>query len=109
MTLIEVADVAEEQEIERPSGIELHWLHRDGAAPGTTKLLPDALRSLAFPSDHDTLFCWIGAEYSAFRDMRAYLRSEVGLPAARVIAFSHWRRGMSEEDIIEAGASAVSP
>ena len=105
--LIEVADASEEQEIERPSGLEIRWLHRGAAAPGTTTLLADALRTLAFPADHDDLFCWIGAEFSAFRDMRAYLRTEIGLPASRVIAFSHWRRGMSEEDIIEAGASAV--
>ena len=107
VALIEVGDVAEEQEIDRPSGFEIRWLHRDGAAPGTTTLLADALRLVAFPSDHDALFCWIGAEFSAFRDMRAYLRSEIGLPASRVIAFSHWRRGMSEEDIVETGASAV--
>ena len=107
VALIEVADASEEQEIDRPSGLEIRWLHRDGAAPGTTTLLADALRALAFPADHDAFFCWIGAEFSAFRDMRAYLRTEIGLPASRVIAFSHWRRGMSEEDIIEAGASAV--
>lgn len=108
IAFIEIADVAEEQEIDRPTGLEIRWLHRDGAAPGTTKLLADALRKVTLPSDHDALFCWIGTEFSAFRNMRAYLRSEIGLSAARVIAFSHWRRGMSEEDIVEAGASAVS-
>ena len=107
VALIEVADAAEEQAIDRPSGVEIRWLHRNGAAPGTTTLLADALRALAFPGDHDALFCWIGAEFSAFRDMRAHLRSEIGLPASRMVAFSHWRRGMSEEDIAEAGASAV--
>ena len=107
VALIEVANACEEQEIDRPLGLEVRWLHRDGAGPGTTTRLADALRTLAFPADHGTLFCWIGAEFSAFRDMRAYLRTEMGLPASRVITFSHWRRGMSEEDIIEAGASAV--
>ena len=107
VALIEVADASEEQEIDRQSGLQIRWLHRDGAAAGTTTLLADALRALAFPSDHDALFFWIGAEFSAFRDMRAYLRSGIGLPTSRVVAFSHWRRGMSEEDIVEAGASAV--
>ena len=108
VALIEVADAAEEQQIDRPAGLQIRWLHRDGAAAGTTPLLADALRALVLPCDHDALICWIGAEFSAFRDMRAYLRSEIGLPASRVIAFSHWRRGLSEEDIVEAGASAVS-
>lgn len=107
VALIEVADIPEEQAIDRPSGVEVRWLHRDGAAPGTTMLLADALRALVFPAGRDALFCWIGAEFSAFRDMRVYLRSGIGLPASRVIAFSHWRRGMSEEDIVEAGASAA--
>lgn len=108
VALIEIANAAEMQEIDAPQGVEIRWLSRDGAAPGTTTLLSDALRALHLPSDHDGLFAWIGAEYSAFRDMRGYLRTEIGLPASRMIAFSHWRRGMSEEDIVEAGFAAVS-
>lgn len=105
--LIEIADAAEQQAIDSPPGVEIRWLRRDGAAPGTTTLLSDALRALALPADRDGLFAWIGAEYGAFRDMRAYLRNDIGLQPARMIAFSHWRRGMSEEDIVKAGISAV--
>ncbi len=35
----EVADAAEEQELDAPEGAEITWLHRNGAAPGTTDLL----------------------------------------------------------------------
>lgn len=108
IALIEVADAAEEQAIAAPPAVAIRWLHRNGAAPGTTTLLPDALRAVAVPVGRDDLFCWIGAEFSAFRAMRAHLRGDIGVPASRIVAFSHWRRGMSEEDIVKAGIAAVS-
>jgi NADPH-dependent ferric siderophore reductase len=107
IALIEVADAAEEQEIKAPPGIEILWLHRDGASAGTTNLLADALRAVDPPHDPENVFCWIGAEYTAFRDMRTHLRTAIGLPLSRVVAFSHWRRGMSEEDIVKAGITSV--
>lgn len=107
IALIEIADAAERQEIACPPGVDIRWLHRDGAAPGTTTLLSDALRAVDLPADRDGVFAWIGAEYGAFRAMRSYLRNDVGLDASRMIAFSHWRRGMSEEDIVKVGISAV--
>lgn len=109
VALIEVADAAEEQEIDGPPGVDIRWLHRDGAAPGTTSLLVDALRAEDLRGVGDDLFAWVGAEYSAFRDMRSYLRNEVGLSASQMVAFSHWRHGMSEADIVKAGIAAVLP
>jgi NADPH-dependent ferric siderophore reductase len=107
IALIEVADTADRQEIAAPPGFEIRWLYRGEAGPGTTTLLADTLRAVKLPPPDSGLFAWIGAEYSAFRDMRTYLRSEVGLPSCALVAFSHWRRGMSEADIVEAGISAV--
>ncbi len=108
VALIEVPDASEEQDIAAPPGMEIRWLHRNGAAPGTTTLLADALRTVAIPADHAEVFAWIGAEYSAFRALRLHLRDVAGLPADRMIAFSHWRYGMSEDDIVKAGISVVS-
>src|SRR5690606_8894208 len=36
VALIEVADEGERQAIEHQTGIEVRWLHRNGAEPGTT-------------------------------------------------------------------------
>ncbi|KYO51072.1 siderophore-interacting protein [Tistrella mobilis] len=108
VALIEVADAAEEQAIAAPPGVQIRWLHRGAAAPGTTSLLIDALRQVAVPADHGGIFAWIGAEYTAFREMRGFLKAELGIPADRMIAFSHWRRGMSEADIVAAGIASVS-
>jgi NADPH-dependent ferric siderophore reductase len=106
--LIEVADASEEQPLSPPPGVSLHWLHRNGAAAGTTSLLPDALQTVPLPDDRQDVFCWVGAEYSAFRTMRHYLRQTAGFDRKQMIAFSHWRHGMSEEDIVEAGITSVT-
>ncbi|MEW5421589.1 DUF2218 domain-containing protein [Amorphus sp. 3PC139-8] len=108
VALIEVADTREEQPIEGPSGVEIRWLHRNGAASGTTSLLADTVCALDLPADKTGLFFWGGAEFATFKTMRTYLTQEIGLPRSRIVAFSHWRRGMSEEEIAEAGASAIS-
>ncbi|MFB9970026.1 SIP domain-containing protein [Pseudoroseomonas cervicalis] len=109
VALIEVAGPAEEQALRHPPGVEIRWLHRGAAAPGGTRLLLEATRGLTLPQDRAEIFCWIGAEYAAFRDLRHHLLREAGLSAGQCVAFSHWRRGMSEEEIAAAGASAITP
>ncbi len=102
--LIEVSDISEKQPIKAPAGIEIHWLYRNGDAPGTTTLLFDKLRTRDIAAHSDDLFCWVGTEYACFRDIRSYLRTNIGIPKSRLVAFAHWRRGMSEEDVITAGS-----
>jgi NADPH-dependent ferric siderophore reductase len=108
LALVEVADAGEEQELIKPDGVVLRWLHRAGRPKDARSPLIDALRSWCPPEDRDGLFCWVGAEYATFRALRAHLRDTLGLPASQVVAFSHWRRGMSEDDIAEAGIASVS-
>mgnify|MGYP003637166964 FL=1 len=52
---------------------------------------------------------WGGAEFDTYRSIRNHLVRDAGVPASSVVAYSHWRRGMSEEDIVEAGAAAITP
>ncbi|MFG1463350.1 SIP domain-containing protein [Xanthobacter sp. DSM 24535] len=67
-----------------------------------------AVRALDWSTHHRDLFVWVGCEFHDFRALRRFLRDEVKLPASQVVAFSHWRRGMSEEDIIAIGGDAVA-
>ncbi len=106
--VVEVDNPLEKQEINAPSGITVKWLYRSEATAGGAILLSDAFFALPLPENHDLAFYWVGAEFSAFRAIRTYLRSEIKVPSDRMVCFSHWRRGMSEEDIIEAGPSALS-
>ncbi|MEP3114680.1 siderophore-interacting protein [Nisaea sp.] len=108
IALIETSNTGEKQDIDGPPGIEIRWLYRGGAAPGSTRLLADAARDIALPVPYDDIFFWLGTEYATFRELRLYWRKELGVPAARMVTYSHWRRGMSEDDIAEAGAQAVT-
>lgn len=92
---IEVADRREEQPIACKGRLDLHWLHRNGAAPGTTTLLADAVRGAAVEDD---AFVWSGSEFTAFRHIRGNLRKERALSRERHLASTYWRRGLAGED-----------
>lgn len=106
---IEVNDAADVLPLRQPDGFQLHWLYRNGREPGTTTLLPDALRQIIWPEDLDRTFLWGGCEHAAFKAIHRHLRQEIGLPRSRFIFYSHWHRALSEEDIIAKGAEAYLP
>lgn len=106
LVLISVADSAEPQLLQTPPGIEVRWLLRNELPDAQP--LAAAMRMLDWGLDREDLSVWIGCEFHEFRAIRHFLRDEVKLPAAQVVAFSHWRRGMSEEDIIAIGGDAVA-
>ncbi len=106
VAFIEIAGPSEQQALVHPPGVTVHWLHRHGAAPGSTTLLPDAVRTVAWPADLGQAFFWGGCEHKAFRDIHRMLKHEVGLPRDRQVLYSHWHRSLSEEQIIAEGAKA---
>lgn len=87
----EVADAAEEAYLgELPAHVTVGWRHRDGAAPGTTTLLDDAVAAFTPPVGEG--FAWMGAEAGALRPVRRRLRAI--LPTAAVDLDGYWRRGV---------------
>lgn len=90
---VEVADAAEEQEMPRPPGVSLTWLHRRGAAAGSTDLLPAALREAAWP---ERVYVWAGTEMRAARAIRVEARRRRGVPAGRCHVLNYWKRGIAE-------------
>lgn len=97
LALVEIADAAERQHLAVPEGFSLRWLHRDGAEPGSTSLLTDALATLDWPAGEGSLYLWAACEHAAFRQIRAaarqYLRSDIDAH----LVVSYWRAGVSEE------------
>ncbi|MBE7184246.1 MAG: siderophore-interacting protein [Methylobacterium mesophilicum] len=94
---VEVADAREEQAIETRAKVDLHWLHRNGAAPGSTTLLSDAVRDASLPEGR-AAFAWSGTECEAFRLIRKNLRNGRGLSREEHLATAYWRRGHAGED-----------
>ncbi|MNL37957.1 Vibriobactin utilization protein ViuB [compost metagenome] len=108
IALITVADPSEEQPIAAPAGVDVRWFHRKRQRPGTPDPLVQAVKSLEWPADHADTFFWCGCEYSIFREVRQFLREVIKLPNHRQVAFSHWRCGLSNDEIIETGGDVVS-
>jgi len=94
MVIAEVADAAEELALDSRADVELTWLHRGGAEPGTTSLLHDAVRALELPPGEG--FAWAAAEAEAARSLRRHLREERGLPKEWTRITGYWRRGVAD-------------
>jgi len=96
VALIEVADATERQEIAHQTGIELRWLYRNGAAPGTTTLLADAVRGVEMPPAGTAIYAFAGVEAEAFKAIRHYWREVLKLDKQNTLVNTYWRRGLAE-------------
>jgi NADPH-dependent ferric siderophore reductase len=68
-------------------------LQRDGAAPGTTTALLDAVSAMRWP--RGTVYAWGGAESHTVTAVRTHLRTERGLERDAVSMVGYWRHGES--------------
>jgi NADPH-dependent ferric siderophore reductase len=95
VAIVEVADAAEEQQIATRAQVELTWLHRNGAEPGTTRLLETAVRELEFPLGD--CFAWVAGEATTIRLLR-HLLHERGVKHGWARFSGHWKRGVADHD-----------
>ncbi|GAA1647508.1 siderophore-interacting protein [Georgenia ruanii] len=70
----------------------LHLRDRGDAAPGTTTLLADAVRSL--PARPGTGYAWFAGEAGSLVAVRRWLRHESTFARANVKVDGYWRRGV---------------
>jgi NADPH-dependent ferric siderophore reductase len=91
IAVVEVADAAEEQELQTRTRLEMHWLRRQGAAAGNHVLLQNALSELALPVGEG--YAWVAAEARTAKALRRYLVDQRGLPKDRVKAAAYWKQG----------------
>ena len=89
IALLEVHDAAERQVLATDADADVHWLLRDGAAPGTTTLLADAIGDLTLPGGDGR--AWGGGEALAMRHVRRHLRQDRGLAAEAVSVLGYWK------------------
>jgi NADPH-dependent ferric siderophore reductase len=88
IALLEVADGREEQPIDSPADVDVRWLSRDGRPPGTTTLLPDALRKLELPPGRGQV--WGAGESRAMRRVRDHVRRSRGIAKEAVSVLGYW-------------------
>lgn len=92
VAFIEVANAAERQPIANNTGIELHWLEREGRAAGTDERLARSVLSVEWPKE-GALFGWFAAEAKAAKLVRDEWRGRMGLGRDQTLAAAYWRRG----------------
>lgn len=92
----EVGDETVRQELPSGDHVEVTWLHRDGAEPGTTTLLVDAVKRLARPEG--TLYVWGGAESRAMTAIRRHVRDTWELAQDQVSLVAYWRHRAHTDD-----------
>jgi NADPH-dependent ferric siderophore reductase len=85
IALLEVADERERQPIATPADVDVRWLSRDGRAPGTTTLLPDAVREVDLPPGRGRV--WGAGESHAMRRVRDHVRRGRGLEKVNVLGY----------------------
>jgi NADPH-dependent ferric siderophore reductase len=94
IVLIEVADRDEERHLPTAANAAITFLHRNGAAPGTTALLHDAVQCMTMP--RGDVHAWIAAEIDTARALRTHFMQVRGLPRDHVRAAGYWRIGEAD-------------
>ncbi|WP_225755585.1 siderophore-interacting protein [Actinotalea sp. Marseille-Q4924] len=96
--LAEVGGTADEVPVPEHPGVEVTWLHRGTAEPGTTTLLPDAVRdALTELPDDATVWLWAAAEATVVRAIRGHV-TRSGLDKRSCSMTGYWRLGVANFD-----------
>lgn len=91
--IVEVDGPADEIALVSKADLDLRYLHRGGAAPGTLGALPRALRELDWQVVGEDPFVWAACEFQDFKTIRAHLRGDLGMARDRHLVVAYWRRG----------------
>lgn len=92
VAFVEIVEDGERQEIANATGIELHWLARNGVPAGEDRRLADAVCAVAWPQN-GSAFGWFAAEAAAAKIVREHWRGTLGLGRDETLAAAYWRRG----------------
>jgi len=96
---IEVDSAEDEQHFVTTADLDITWLHRNGAAPGSTTLIADAVRALDWPDGRAQVF--IHGESGLLKALRSHLLEERGVERTDLSFSGYWRRGTNEEGFRE--------
>jgi NADPH-dependent ferric siderophore reductase len=95
VVVIEVEDESEQQELRTDADVTVSWVHRasDARAPGAA--LIETVQAISFPSGEPHAF--VHGDAGVIREIRRYLRSELGLRPDAMSVSGYWRRGRTDE------------
>jgi NADPH-dependent ferric siderophore reductase len=87
----EVDGPADELTFETRADVDITWVHRNGAAAGTTTGLSTALKSAKLPKG--TYYAWVACESLIAKALRAQLLTDHGANKRYMRCAGYWRRG----------------
>lgn len=93
--LLEVDGPADRQELNKPAGVSLQWLYRNGAAAGTTNLLADAVERVDWRPGRVQVFAH--GEREAMKTLRDIFFKGHGLDRQQVSLSGYWAAGRTED------------
>ena len=93
VAVLEVQSPEDQIDLSAPEGVEIRWLVNPQPGEQPT-LLADALRAVDLPEG--TLAAWAACEFSSMRELRFYLKDELGLGAGALYISSYWKHGLDE-------------
>ncbi|MFP2908568.1 siderophore-interacting protein [Pyxidicoccus sp. 3LFB2] len=96
IVFLEVGDASEEIRLETRANMQLTWLYRGSAAPGTTDQLEQAIRGLTLPPGDG--FVWAAGEATAMRNIREFLVNERHLNKSWVRVIGYWKRNTADHE-----------
>ncbi len=88
---LEVADRQEEQPLTSEAAMDVTWLHRNGAAAGTTDTLERILRDIVPACDPET-FVWAACEQKQARAIRTFVKSGLARDPGTFSIAAYWQR-----------------
>ena len=96
---LEVDGPEDEQEFATAADLDITWLHRKGAEPGTTTLIADAVKAMDWIDGRAQVF--IHGESGLLKALRSHLLDEREVERADLSFSGYWRRGTNEEGFRE--------
>lgn len=99
---VDLHDRADRQDLPTKADAEITWLVRD--VPADSPTTTDAVRAATLPQG--TPYAWIAGESATVRALRRHLVAERGFDRRAVKFTGYWRRGTSEDQLLQADEDA---
>jgi NADPH-dependent ferric siderophore reductase len=94
VAVIEVENQAEEQSFKTHADLTLIYVHRNGAAAGTTSLVRDAIAAADLPRGE--AYAYVAGEVNMARAVKTHLVGERGFNPEWVKAAGYWHLGVAD-------------
>ena len=95
LVVIEVADEADEMQLQAPAGVEIRWIHRGAEFSPETTILESVVRGIPWPEGRVQVFAH--GEREVMKKLRAYFYDEHGVDRRDMSLSAYWAFGRAED------------